>query len=520
MHVKSIVLCILDGWGNGIMNNIYNPISSAYLPCWNYINSYYPKCNLLASGLAVGLPKNQIGNSEVGHMNIGSGRVLMQSLERINQKINIIDNNINLQRFIHNIKNKNGICHLLGLISSGGVHSHHKHIAILANKIAQHGIKVMIHAFLDGRDTPPNSGKEYLQDFIYQVKDQDIRIATISGRYYAMDRDNRWERTRKTYKAIVFAQGRSYKDVMLLLDSNYHNNIGDEFIHPSIIGDYNGIEEEDGILFANFRADRMMQLASMLLKKQDTRMYNNLTDLKTNILNKHANSLQFLSMTQYKKGLQMPYLFSPISCFNSLGQVISRNKLRQLRIAETEKYAHVTYFFNCGQEDPFLGEERILIASPKVKTYDLQPEMSVFELTKHLIIKIRSQEFSLIVVNFANPDMVGHTGKIIAAQKALEAVDICIKKVLNATQEVQDTALIVTSDHGNIECMFDEINNTSHTAHTLNTVPFIICYDAYHNMNLKDGKLSDIAPTILQLLKIPQPSEMTGMSLLMTDSII
>ncbi|WP_353286292.1 2,3-bisphosphoglycerate-independent phosphoglycerate mutase [Wolbachia endosymbiont (group A) of Crataerina pallida] len=497
MNIKSVVLCILDGWGNGIENNKYNAISNANPPCWQYISSNYPKCSLSACGADVGLPGGQIGNSEVGHMNIGSGRVVIQSLQRINQEIGTIENNVNLQSFISNLKSKNGVCHIMGLVSDGGVHSHQKHISTLANKISQHGIKVVIHAFLDGRDTLPNSGKKCIQEFTKSIKGNDTRIATVSGRYYAMDRDNRWKRTIEAYEAIAFAKAPCHDNAVSLIENNYQNNITDEFIRPAVIGDYQGIKPEDGVLLANFRADRMIQLASILLGKTDYA--------------KVAKFSSILSMMKYKEDLKIPYIFPPTSFADTLGQTIEDNKLRQLRIAETEKYAHVTFFFNCGKEEPFSGEERILIPSPKVQTYDLQPEMSAFELTEKLVEKIHSQEFALIVVNYANPDMVGHTGNIKAAEKAVLAVDDCLAKVLSAVKKSSNTALIVTADHGNVECMFDEENNTPHTAHTLNKVPFIV---SCNNLKLRDGRLSDIAPTILQLLGIKKPNEMTGSSLI------
>ncbi|MBA8757134.1 MULTISPECIES: 2,3-bisphosphoglycerate-independent phosphoglycerate mutase [Wolbachia] len=497
MGIKSVVLCILDGWGNGVENSKYNAISNANPPCWQYISSNYPKCSLSACGTDVGLPGGQIGNSEVGHMNIGSGRVVIQSLQRINQEIGTIENNVNLQSFINDLKSKNGVCHIMGLVSDGGVHSHQKHISTLANKISQHGIKVVIHAFLDGRDTLPNSGKKCIQEFTKSIKGNDTRIATVSGRYYAMDRDNRWKRTIEAYEAIAFAKAPCHDNAVSLIDENYQNNITDEFIRPAVIGDYQGIKPEDGVLLANFRADRMIQLASILLGKTDYA--------------KVAKFSSILSMMKYKEDLKIPYILPPTSFADTLGQTIEDNKLRQLRIAETEKYAHVTFFFNCGKEEPFSGEERILIPSPKVQTYDLQPEMSAFELTEKLVEKIHFQEFALIVVNYANPDMVGHTGNIKAAEKAVLAVDDCLAKVLNAVKKSSNTALIVTADHGNVECMFDEENNTPHTAHTLNKVPFIVSCD---NLKLRDGRLSDIAPTILQLLGIKKPNEMTGSSLI------
>lgn len=511
MSVKSVVLCILDGWGNGIEGSKYNAISNVNPRCWQYISSNYPKCSLSASGIDVGLPDGQIGNSEVGHMNIGSGRIVKQSLQRINQEIEAIESNKNLQDFISNLKSKNGICHILGLISDGGVHSHQKHISTLASKISKCGIKVVIHAFLDGRDTLPNSAKKCIQELEDDIKNNDIKIVTVSGRYYAMDRDNRWERTIEAYDAIAFAKAPCHEDAISLIDQNYQDNITDEFIRPAVIGDYQGKKPEDGVLLANFRADRMIQLTSMLLGKTDYIQSSVIPMLDTGI---HAS---YLSIMQYKEDFKIPCFFSPTSFSNTLGEVIAGNKLQQLRIAETEKYAHVTYFFNCGKEEPFSGEARILIPSPKVKTYDLQPEMSAFELTETLVKKIYSQEFALIVVNYANPDMVGHTGNIKAAEKAVSAVDGCLQKVLNVVKEVGSTALIVTADHGNVECMFDEESNTPHTAHTLNKVPFIVCSNSYNNLKLRDGNLSDIAPTILQLLGIKKPDEMTSNSLFMLN---
>ncbi|MDN5247920.1 MAG: 2,3-bisphosphoglycerate-independent phosphoglycerate mutase [Wolbachia endosymbiont of Tyrophagus putrescentiae] len=490
MSANSVVLCILDGWGIG-KSNKYNAINNVNPPCWRYINSYYSKCSLSACGVDVGLPDGQIGNSEVGHMNIGSGRVVMQSLERINQAIGTVENNQNLKSFIENLKKRNGTCHILGLVSDGGVHSHQKHISTLAEKISQQGVNVVIHAFLDGRDTPPNSAKKCIQEFKSEAK-----IVTVSGRYYAMDRDNRWERTVKAYEAIAFANAPRCDNIMSLIDENYRSNITDEFIKPTVVGDYQGIKPEDGVLVANFRADRVIQLANILLGKAD--------------YNKTAEFSAILGMMQYSVDLEIPYLFAPTCFSNTLGQVISDNGFRQLRVAETEKYAHVTFFFNCGREEPFAGEERILIPSPKVKTYDLQPEMSAPELTEVLVKKIYSQDFALIVVNYANPDMVGHTGNMKAAEQAVLAVDSCLAKVLEAVEKVNNTVLIVTADHGNVECMFDEENNVPHTAHTLNKVPFII---SRKNLKLKDGRLCDIAPTVLQLLGIEKPHEMTGHSL-------
>lgn len=495
MNFKSLVLCILDGWGNGSSNS-NNPIYNTNPTCWQYINSNYPKCSLSACGNDVGLPNGQIGNSEVGHMNIGSGRIVMQSLERINQGISEVEHNENFKKFIINLKEKQGICHIIGLLSDGGVHSHQNHILTLAKKISNYGIEVVIHASLDGRDTPPNSGKRSIEEFQDRLK-----IVTISGRYYSMDRDNRWERTIKAYEAIAFANAPRSNDSISLINKSYENGITDEFIEPTVIGNYQGIKPEDGIFLANFRADRVLQLVNVLLNKSDYK--------------KVIKFSSIIGMVHYSKSLNIPYLFSPISFTNTLGQIISDHGFKQLRIAETEKYAHVTFFFNCGKENPFPDEKRILVPSPKVATYDLQPEMSAPTLTEILIKKILSQEFSFIVVNYANPDMVGHTGNIRAAEQAILTIDNCLAKILKAVQQTGQTELIITADHGNIECMFDEQNNIPHTAHTLNRVPFIVCSHYYKNIKLRNGKLSDIAPTILQLFDIKKPQEMNGNSLIL-----
>ncbi len=496
MSIQSVVLCILDGWGNG-KNSKYNAISSVHKPCWNLITKNYPVCSLSTSGLDVGLPEGQMGNSEVGHMNIGSGRIVMQSLQRINQRIK---ENEALLGFIHNFKKRNGVCHIVGLVSDGGVHSHQKHISELAEVISNAGIEVAIHAFLDGRDTLPKSAVKYITVLEDDIKHlNNVKITTVGGRYYGMDRDNRLERTARAYDAIAFAQGTRYNDALSLINDSYKNNITDEFIEPGVIGNFNGINEEDSILIANFRADRVIQLANALLGKIE--------------ICQPIKFSSILGMTEYN--LDIPYLFSPLSFNNTLGQVISDCGFKQLRIAETEKYAHVTFFFNCGKKEPFSGEERVLVPSPQVATYDLKPEMSAFELTELLISHINSQKFRLVVVNYANADMVGHTGNIDAAKQAILTIDKCLGKVLNAIQKLSNTALIITADHGNAEDMFSEESRMPNTAHTLNTVPFVIYTDPKKSIPLRNGSLCDIAPTVLELLKMNKPIEMTGKSLIL-----
>lgn len=491
--IKSVVLCILDGWGNG-KNSKYNAISRANKPCWNFITKNYPMSSLSTSGVDVGLPKGQMGNSEVGHMNIGSGRIAVQSLQRIYEEID--KENKTLLDFISNLRKKNGACHIIGLVSDGGVHSHQKHISKLAKIMSSAGIKVAIHAFFDGRDTLPKSAIEHITALQEDIKDlSSVEVVTACGRYYGMDRDNNFERTAKAYSAIAFAQGMHYGDAISLINKNYKNNITDEFIEPAVVSNsYRGINEEDGILIANFRADRVVQLADALLGKIE--------------ICKPVKFSSILGMTEYNLGI--PCLFPPTDFNNTLGQVISDHGFKQLRIAETEKYAHVTFFFNCGRKEPFLGEERMLIPSPKVATYDLKPGMSAFELTESLVKHISSQEFKLIVANYANADMVGHTGKMDAAIRAIETVDKCLAKVLDAAGKTGNTALVITADHGNAEDMFDEGSCMPNTAHTLNSVPFIVCTNPKRKMNLRDGRLCDIAPTVLRLLNIEKPKEMTG----------
>ncbi|WP_339045659.1 2,3-bisphosphoglycerate-independent phosphoglycerate mutase [Candidatus Mesenet endosymbiont of Agriotes lineatus] len=492
-NIKSVVLCILDGWGNA-KDGKYNAISSASKPCWNFITQNYPISRISTSGLDVGLPKGQMGNSEVGHMNIGSGRIVMQSLQRINEEID--KENKVLLDFINDLGKKNGTCHIIGLVSDGGVHSHQKHISKLATIASSAGIKVAIHAFFDGRDTLPKSAIEHIATLQNDIKGlSNVEIVTACGRYYGMDRDSNFERTAKAYNATAFAQGIRYDNTISLINESYKHNVTDEFIEPAVIGNnYSGINEEDGVLIANFRADRVIQLASALLGKIE--------------ICKPIKFSSILGMTEYNLGI--PCLFPPADFNNTLGEVISHYGFKQLRIAETEKYAHVTFFFNCGRKDPFLGEERVLIPSPKVATYDLKPEMSAFELTESLIKHINSQEFKLIVVNYANADMVGHTGNIDAAIQAIETVDKCLAKILDATSKIGNTALVITADHGNAEDMFDEKSSMPNTAHTLNPVPFVVCTNPKKEIKLRNGRLCDIAPTVLRLLNIDKPKEMTG----------
>ncbi|KJV68971.1 2,3-bisphosphoglycerate-independent phosphoglycerate mutase [Candidatus Neoehrlichia lotoris str. RAC413] len=493
-----MVLCILDGWGNG-NNNKYDAIGTTNKPCWDYITSQYPKSNLITSGIDVGLPKGQIGNSEVGHINLGSGRIVLQDLHRINTEIHNIAQNSSLLSFIQKIQSKKGACHIIGLLSDGGVHSLQSHMLTLITILTKSYVKIFIHAFLDGRDTPPSSAKKYINILNEHIcKYNNVYIATISGRYYAMDRDNRIDRTEKVYNAIAFSEGKKYNNAILAIDSHYASGITDEFILPSIIGDYCGLNHNDGILITNFRSDRVIQIINMITNSIKPR--------------KHIHIDNILGMIEYSKNINIPCLFPKYNIKNTLGEIISNHNLFQLRLAETEKFAHVTFFFNGGREEFFKNEERIIIPSPQVPTYDLKPEMSAYEVTDHLISNIHLKKYSLIIVNYANADMLGHTGNIEATRKAVASVDKCLGKVLESVKN-NNYILVITADHGNAEKMFDVKNKMPYTAHTTNSVPFIIC-NYNKKIALKDGRLCDVSPTILELLQIKQPLEMTGKSLI------
>ena len=510
---KPVVLVILDGWGHReeISNNA---IAAAKTPVWDAITRDYPNGLINASELHVGLPQGQMGNSEVGHMNIGSGRVIMQELPKIDAAINsgALEKNLKLQSFIAKVRSAGGVCHLMGLLSPGGVHAHQDHMAALANIIADQGVEVRVHAFLDGRDTPPRSAEGYIAQFEEDTARHGgrIRFATVSGRYYAMDRDKRWERVEKAYSAMMDAEGlwaHSADSAVELAQEGSEPVASDEFVLPTAIGDFEGMKDGDGLLMANFRADRAREILSALIDPHFEGF-------------ERGRRVKFsatLGMVEYSSQLAvlMHTLFTPEPLYSILGEVVSEAGMKQLRIAETEKYAHVTFFFNGGREKEFPGEERILVPSPKVATYDLKPEMSAPEVTDRLVEAIGSGKFDFIVVNYANTDMVGHTGDIKAAAAAVEAVDKCLGRVIEATLG-QGGALLITADHGNAEMMFDQDTDQAHTAHTLNLVPVVLVAGELKGKKLEipEGKLADVAPTLLQFLHLPQPKEMTGKSLL------
>jgi 2,3-bisphosphoglycerate-independent phosphoglycerate mutase len=508
---KLVVLCILDGFGH-CETCPENAIDLASMPVFKRWWRECPHALLKTSGPAVGLPEGQMGNSEVGHTNIGAGRVVMQDLPRIEAavKSGALTNNPLLQKAASDLITSGKAFHVLGLLSPGGVHAHQDHIAAIAETVAVKGVPVFVHAILDGRDTPPRSALGFLREFEKRLaKFPNVRIGTVSGRYYAMDRDRRWERIEKAFKAMVRAEGVHAKAAEEAVSSSYAKNVGDEFVLPTVINGYPGMKDGDAFLMANFRADRARQI---LLALSDPAF----KDFDRGALPKLSARL---GMVEYSEDLNqwLRALFGPAHLKDCLGEIVSKAGMKQLRIAETEKYAHVTFFFNGGEERMFAGEERVLVPSPRVATYDLKPEMSAFEVTDKLTTLIREKRFDFIVVNFANPDMVGHTGILAAAIKALEAVDSCLGKIEAALKEVGGV-LLLTADHGNVEQMFDPTTHGPHTAHTTCEVPVVLVDPANalvgNIASLKDGSLADVAPTLLALLGLEKPLAMTGGSLL------
>jgi 2,3-bisphosphoglycerate-independent phosphoglycerate mutase len=507
---RPVVLCILDGWGVRAETD-HNSIALAKTPNWDRMLSSFPAAHLEASAEEVGLPEGQMGNSEVGHMNLGAGRIVLQDLPRINTAVKSgkIGDNTELLKFIQVLKETGGTCHLMGLLSPGGVHSHSHHISALACIIAAAGVKVDVHTFLDGRDTPPKIAKDYMSELIEAIEDvnnsERIRIVTVSGRYYPMDRDNRWERVERGWRCMVQAEGERADNPIEAINMSYEIGVTDEFVLPTVIGDYEGMQDGDGLLMANFRADRARQLLSAL------------ADSKFDGF-KRSIKLEFsacLGMIEYSNQLNKLFdsMFPNESPDKVLGQIVSEAGLAQLRIAETEKYAHVTFFLNGGREEIFPNEERILVPSPKVATYDLEPEMSAVGVTDNLVQVIADDTFDLIVVNFANGDMVGHTGDLDAAIKANECLDVCIGRLEESVIKAGGV-LVITADHGNCERMLSADGKQPHTAHTLNVVPVVMVNGPRRISGLRSGRLADVAPTLLDIMDLQQPEEMTGRTLI------
>ena len=504
---KPVILCIRDGWGYREATD-NNAVALAHGKNWARLMQECPWSLVDASELHVGLPHGQMGNSEVGHMNLGAGRVVMQDLPRIDLAIQdgSLAQKPELAAFIAKLKASKGSCHMLGLLSPGGVHSHQDQMAAVARMIAEAGVPVVMHGFLDGRDTPPSSARGFLANFQSKVADlKNVSFGTIGGRYYGMDRDKRWERVELAYNTFMGEAAFTAPTADAAIAAGYARGETDEFVKPTAIAGFTGIKDGDGLFMANFRADRARQILTALLDPA----------FKDFARKRVATFAAVLGMVEYSSALKklMPCLFQPQEMHHTLGQIIAEAGLKQLRIAETEKYAHVTFFFNGGEETLFPGEERILVQSPKVATYDLKPEMSAFEVTDKLVGAIEANTFDLIVVNFANGDMVGHSGILEAAEKAVLAVDKCLGRLREAVEK-QGGAMIITADHGNAEQMTDPETGQPHTAHTLNKVPFILVNGPAAVRRLADGRLSDVAPTILELMDLPQPKEMTGHSLL------
>jgi 2,3-bisphosphoglycerate-independent phosphoglycerate mutase len=508
---RPLVLCILDGWGERAKTED-NAIANASTPNWHRLITRWPHSHLSASEQDVGLPDGQMGNSEVGHTNIGAGRVVFQDLPRIDAAIasGSLSTMPALQDFVSKLRASRGVAHLLGLLSPGGVHSHQNQLAALARSLAEAGVPVAVHAFLDGRDTPPKAAMSYLQEFTNQIAAlPNVWIATLCGRYYAMDRDKRWERVEKAYRLVTAGNGHRAKGAIEAIAAAYARGETDEFVEPTAIGSYVGMRNGDGVVIGNFRADRVREIAAALL------------DPKFEGFSRSKNIIfaAALGLVEYSRELSriLVTLFPPEDLRDTFGEVVSRAGLTQLRIAETEKYAHVTFFFNGGRETVFPGEERILVPSPKVPTYDQQPEMSAPEVTDKVIAAIRAGRFDVIILNYANTDMVGHTGVLYPAIKAVEAVDNCLGRLSEAIEQAGGT-LVVTADHGNAEMMRDPETGEPHTAHTMNPVPFIVANPPRPIGRLENGRLSDVAPTLLDILGLPTPAAMTGHSLISSSA--
>lgn len=509
--MKPLLLMILDGWGHSTQAE-GNAIAHAHKPHFDRLFNEYPHTFIVASGEEVGLPPGQMGNSEVGHLNIGAGRVVYQEFTRISKAIRTGEfaQNLVLREAMERVKDGSKALHLMGLLSDGGVHSHIEHLFALLEMAKEIGVKqVFIHALLDGRDVLPQSAKEFMSQLNIRCKALGIgEVATVSGRYYMMDRDNRWDRVEKGYRALVDGEGLKAPNAMAAIERSYDVRVNDEFVEPTVIVNAEGkaigtLQDGDSFIFFNFRSDRAREISRALLDEQ-------FTGFKRG---KRLN-LHYVCMTEYDDTLNAPVAFPAQNLDNTLGEVLAGYKKKQLRIAETEKYAHVTFFFNGGVEDPCPEETRCLIPSPKVATYNLKPEMSAYGITEELMKRLETDDYDLIILNFANSDMVGHTGEFAATVRAIEAIDECIGKIVPKVLENQGTVLI-TADHGNAESKVDLNTGLPLTAHTSNPVPFILVSDELKGKNLREGgALRDVAPTILELMGIAQPEDMTGKSLI------
>ncbi len=504
MSQNRVLLCILDGWGVS-KEEKYNAVKTAHTPNYDSFLQNMSNTTIHADGLNVGLPEGQMGNSEVGHLNIGAGRVVYQELTRINKSIDEGEffKNEEFKRAIEHIKATGGALHIMGLTSSGGVHSSMKHLEALIKLAADNSIKrVYVHTFLDGRDTPPRSAETFVAQVEDMLKSRNLPpVASVIGRYYAMDRDTRWERVSRAYDCLVLGEGNKAESALAAIQDSYKKDVSDEFVEPAVIGGER-ISDGDSVIFFNYRPDRAREITRALT----------FSDFDGFERKKVLKNIFYVCMTQYDENFDLAVAFKPQKLENILGQVFDDNNIKQFRTAETEKYAHITFFFNGGVEEPGKLETRKLVASPKVATYDLKPEMSAYEVCDNVLEALDNKDYGFILVNFANPDMVGHTGVMDAAVKACEAVDECVGKIAKKALS-QGVKMIITADHGNAEWMYNEAAKTPQTAHTTNIVPFIIVDNKKYNLR-KTGALCDIAPTVLDLMEIKQPVEMTGKSMI------
>lgn len=511
MSKKPTVLLVLDGFGLNDKKEA-NAIAAANTPVMDRLMEEYPFVKGNASGMAVGLPEGQMGNSEVGHINIGAGRIVYQELTRITKEIQdgTFFENAALLAAIDNCKRNNSDLHLFGLLSDGGVHSHNTHLYGLLELAKRHGLKnVYVHAFLDGRDTPPASGKGFIEELGEKMRMTGVgKIATVMGRYYVMDRDNRWDRVEKAYRAMVYGEGDRAENAVVAVQNSYDKEVYDEFVVPCVVQEDGKpvatVKDNDSVIFYNFRPDRAREITRAFCSD----------DFKGFDRGKDRLNLTYICFSEYDITIPNKLVaFHKVSIDNTFGQFLAEHKMTQLRLAETEKYAHVTFFFNAGVEVPNEGEDRILVNSPKVATYDLQPEMSVYKVAENLVEAIKSEKYDVIICNFANPDMVGHTGIMEAAVKAVEAVDECVGKAIDALLSV-DGQMFLCADHGNAEQLLDYNTNEPFTAHTTNPVPFILInFDKDYTL-AEGGRLADIVPTLIDMMGMKKPDEMTGKSLL------
>ncbi len=506
MRPRPVVLCVLDGWGFR-EDSSDNAVTRAKTPVFRAAWDKSPHALLDASEEHVGLPKGQIGNSEVGHMNLGAGRVVFQDLPMIDRAIGLgeLKTNKALRDLIAALKKSGGTCHIMGLASPGGVHAHQDHMVVLAREVAAEGVPVAVHAFLDGRDVPPQSADAQIAKLAKDIETiKGAKLATLCGRYYAMDRDKRWDRAEKAYALLAEGVGAAATDPVAAIKASYAADKHDEFVLPVTLNGYQGMKDGDGVLFTNYRTDRAREILEALLDPAFK-----------GFERKKVLRLTAAGMVEYSDHLNtlMPALFPPKIITKTLGEIMADAGLKQLRIAETEKYPHVTFFFNGGREEPYVGEDRIMVPSPKVATYDMQPEMSASTVTDKVVAAVDSGVYDFIVINYANPDMVGHTGFFDAAVKAVEAIDTCLGRLFAAVEK-QGGFVLVTADHGNCEMMHDATTGGPHTAHTLERVPVMLVNAPKHVTTLHDGKLADVAPTLLELMQMPKPDVMDGVSLI------